>query len=138
MAARIIGTGGCAAVKIPAGRIVDGVHPNRTAAQLRTKRVDERLPDTTNARRLRGAASEHDLDVRARIRGCGRDLNEWQCPCCRRQAPDDAGDPVCARCVHVGMSHRDREMSHARIHQPVWVVLLPDGGESREIVTEIA
>ena len=87
MAARIIGTGGCAAVKIPAGRIVDRVHPNRTAAQLRTKRVDERLPDTTNTRRLRGAASEHDLDVRARIRGCGRDLNEWQCPCRRRQAP---------------------------------------------------
>ena len=52
--------------------------------------------------------------------------------------PDDAGDPVCGRCVHVGMPHRDREMSHARIHQLVGVVLLPDGGESREIVTEIA
>jgi hypothetical protein len=109
--ARVIGTGGRAAVEIPAGRVVDRVDAYRTRAQLRTKRVDERLSDAANTGRLGGAAGEHDLDLRARIRGCGREVDKCdrQCPCRGRYRPDDA-----CRCVHVGMSHVGQQMSQAR------------------------
>lgn len=48
--------------------VVHRVDPNRPPANLRGKRVDERLTDVAKTRSLMRAASENDRDVRTRIR----------------------------------------------------------------------
>src|SRR5215207_741278 len=98
VAACIIGTGARAVLEIAARRIVDRVHPDRTSAQLRSKRVDKRLPDAANTRRLGCAAGEYDLDVWALLGGRSRETDK--CPCRRHQSPEESYRPACARCAH--------------------------------------
>jgi len=90
--ARVRGAGGRALGEVLAGRIVDRVHPDGSPIELRTKRVDEHLPDAADARRFGGAAREDDLDVGTGARGGKRRTRQR-----REHAGHHDGDTKCPR-----------------------------------------
>ena len=69
VAAGVVGAGGGLEEVVGRG-VVDRVGADGPAADLAAQRVDESTADASEARRLIGAAREHDLDVGAAL--CGR------------------------------------------------------------------
>ena len=86
-----------AAIEIAAGWVIDRIHPDRLAADSRSQRVDESLPDSADSRGLAGTAGEHHLHVRTGGGGhdgdgCADHARPGRC----HGGPQQTGDSKCA------------------------------------------
>ena len=81
--------------EVGGGGVIDRIYPDRSRADSRAQRVHECLSRGTNTGILGGAAREHHLDVRARLRGREQNRRAQRCPACDRRSTSEHGNTAC-------------------------------------------